>query len=132
VGNWPAFSWASRAALSPASWVGSSFEWNVPDGGLTVVPPPLEVAGVELVVAALLTVGASSVAPIAPPPIIEVPTIATARSPLRVVFISKHVLCSVWLSSFGKPNTIVTARPVRGIGVVEDVCKLWLTTACAE
>jgi len=37
VGNWPAFSWASRAALSPASWVAFSLEWNVPEGDDGVV-----------------------------------------------------------------------------------------------
>jgi hypothetical protein len=30
VGNCPAVSCASRAALSPASWVAFSLEWNVP------------------------------------------------------------------------------------------------------
>ena len=46
MGNWPAFSWASRAALSPASWVAFSLEWNVPDGVEGVV----EVEGVDGVV----------------------------------------------------------------------------------
>src|SRR5207237_1850286 len=35
VGRWPASSCASRAALSPASWVASSFGLNAPPG-----PPP--------------------------------------------------------------------------------------------
>src|ERR1700736_4578928 len=30
VGTWPAFSWASRAALSVASWAAASFDTNVP------------------------------------------------------------------------------------------------------
>jgi hypothetical protein len=46
VGNWPAFSWASRAALSPASWVAFSLEWNVPEG----VDGVVEVEGVDGVV----------------------------------------------------------------------------------
>ena len=32
VGTCPALSWASRAALSPASWVASSLGWKVPPG----------------------------------------------------------------------------------------------------
>src|SRR5437660_10095263 len=37
VGTWPAFSWASRAALSPASWVASSLGLKVPAAGAAPV-----------------------------------------------------------------------------------------------
>jgi hypothetical protein len=38
VGTWPAFSCASRAALSPASCVGSSFGTNLPPDVLDELP----------------------------------------------------------------------------------------------
>jgi len=60
VGNWPAFSWASRAALSPASWVAFSLEWNVPegdDGVVEGVDGVVEVEG-DAVAAAVLVVAA--------------------------------------------------------------------------
>jgi hypothetical protein len=38
VGTWPAFSCASRAALSPASCVGSSFDTNLPPDVLDELP----------------------------------------------------------------------------------------------
>ncbi len=60
MGNWPAFSWASRAALSPASWVAFSLEWNVPegdDGVVEGVDGVVEVEG-DAVAAAVLVVAA--------------------------------------------------------------------------
>src|SRR5206468_8852697 len=62
VGTWPAFSWASRAALSPASWVGSSFGTNLPELALGDVA-----AAAVLEVAALAASGPASAAPITPP-----------------------------------------------------------------
>jgi hypothetical protein len=57
VGICPAFSCASRAALSPASWVAFSFEWNVPAAGVA-----LGVAVVAAVVAELEVLGLAVVA----------------------------------------------------------------------
>src|SRR2546421_3860961 len=48
VGNWPAFSCASRWALSPASCVASSLGWKVPLLGAVVEGLPLELLPVEL------------------------------------------------------------------------------------
>jgi hypothetical protein len=83
VGIWPAFSWASRAALSVFSWAAFSLEWNVPDGATEVLP----FVAVVLVVAALLAVGAKTVAPSKPPVAIEPRTVET-RIAFRFVFIA--------------------------------------------
>lgn len=82
VGTCPAFSCASRAALSPASWVGSSFGTNLPgvvvelDAGLGV---GVVAADAESMVAPYKT------APATPPTSIEPATVA-AIAVLRIAF----------------------------------------------
>jgi hypothetical protein len=74
VGTWPAFSWASRAALSPASWVAFSLEWKVPGAGAVPVPgvvvdgvEALGLAAVVAVVAAWVTMNPPAKAPVIRP-----------------------------------------------------------------
>jgi hypothetical protein len=67
VGTWPAFSCASRAALSVASWAALSFEWNVPlDGAVDVEELPLDGAAAPGAAAAGVVVAVAALA--APPP----------------------------------------------------------------
>jgi hypothetical protein len=115
VGNRPAFSCASRAALSPASWVGFSFEWNVPDD--PPVAPLAELAALEAVVdafvAALLAVGANSVAA-TPPVSIDPPTIAAIARLLCRIFMT-----FAFLSYSSRPsdaNTTMTTAPGPHLG----------------
>jgi hypothetical protein len=71
VGTWPAFSWASLAALSPASWVGSSFGLKAPAAGAAVVAAEGDVAAVVVAAAgATETVVAAALAPVTKAPII--------------------------------------------------------------
>jgi hypothetical protein len=86
VGTWPAFSWASRWALSCPSWAAVSFEWKTP---FDVLLPELPLEGVD--VAALLEAALNTVAPSAPPTSIE-PASMAATTPLRPKFI--------WITSF--------------------------------
>jgi hypothetical protein len=73
VGTWPAFSCASRAALSPASWVAFSLEWNVPGAGAVpvagvVVEGVVALAlGLAAVVAAWVTMNPPAKAPVIRP-----------------------------------------------------------------
>src|SRR2546423_14446786 len=89
VGNWPAFSWASRAALSPASWVASSFGTNLPELALGDVA-----AAAVLEVAALAASGPASAAPMTPPPKSE-PAIAAPTNIPRIRFMGDHLLESL-------------------------------------
>jgi hypothetical protein len=81
VGNWPAFSWASRAALSPASWLAVSLGTNFP----AVVLGDVAVAAVLDEVAALAPSGPAMVAPMTPP-VNSDPAIATPMMILRMRF----------------------------------------------
>src|SRR5437868_15079833 len=65
VGTCPAFSCASRAALSPASCVGSSLRTNVPDGAAD------EGLGEGVAAAAVITVAPQIMAPATPPTSID-------------------------------------------------------------
>src|SRR2546421_610333 len=82
VGTCPAFSCASRAALSPASWAGSSFGTNLP---VDVLPlEPLEGLG-DGDAAAAASVVAYRAAPPTPPISIE-PVTTPATTNLRTPF----------------------------------------------
>jgi hypothetical protein len=82
VGNWPAFSWASRAALSPASWAAFSLEWNVPEGVDGVVEVEGDVvAAAVLVVAALVTMKPPANAPDMSPTAVAAMAVRRARRP---------------------------------------------------
>jgi hypothetical protein len=89
VGICPAFSCASRAALSPASWVAFSLEWNVPLGVAAAVELLLDDAAPVLgvVVAAFEELPVKRAAPSAPPMRVE-PTIAKPTTALRMGFMS--------------------------------------------
>jgi hypothetical protein len=86
VGTWPAFSWASRAALSPASWAAFSLEWKVPGAGAVPVPGVV-VDGVEALALGLAAAVAAWVTmkPPAKAPVISPTAVAAtaARRPLR-------------------------------------------------
>src|SRR5438552_16524245 len=77
VGTCPAFSCASRAALSPASCVGSSLGTNVPDEAAD------EGLGEGVAVAAVITVAPYSMAPATPPTSID-HAIAAAANDWRI------------------------------------------------
>jgi hypothetical protein len=102
VGIWPAFSWASRAALSPASCAAFSFEWNVPGVGAEALGLLPDDAGAVVVgvVAALAELPANSAAPIAPPVRVE-PTIATATAAFRMGVMCRLLLLTVGPELFG-------------------------------
>jgi hypothetical protein len=86
VGLCPAFSWASRAALSPASWEAFSLEWKVPGAGAVPVPGVV-VDGVEVLALGLAAVVAAWVTmnPPAKAPVISPTAVAAtaARRPFR-------------------------------------------------
>src|ERR1700688_441478 len=82
VGTWPAFSCASRAALSVASCAAVSFDTKVPDAAVGVVG-----LGLAAVVAAeaAIVVAPYITAPTTPPTSID-PAIAAAAIDLRTPF----------------------------------------------
>src|SRR5438874_515330 len=81
VGTWPAFSCASRAALSVASCAGSSLGTNLP------AEVPAEGLGDGVAAEAVSTVALYSTAPATPPTSID-PAMAAAAIVLRIPFIS--------------------------------------------
>src|SRR5207249_11974892 len=105
VGTWPASSWASRPALSPASCAGSSFGTNLPELALSDVA-----AAAVLEVAALAASGPASAAPMTPPPKSE-PAIAAPTNILRIRFIVDHLLESLMTRGCGRvPFERITDR----------------------
>src|SRR6266481_8237099 len=93
VGICPAFSCASRAALSPASCVGSSFDLNVPAAGAVPGDGVEVAAGVVVVVVLVCALAAppNSEAPMTPPAIID-PRIADPTSAFNLTFILVSLL----------------------------------------
>jgi hypothetical protein len=93
VGICPAFSCASRAALSPASCVGSSFGLKVPAAGAVPGAGVEVAAGVVVVVVLVCALAAlpNSEAPMAPPAIID-PRIADPTSAFNLTFILVSLL----------------------------------------
>jgi hypothetical protein len=90
VGRWPAFSCASRAALSPASCVAFSFDVNVPE----LVLGDAAVVAVLDGVAALTPSGPAIMAPITPPVSSEPATPAPRIN--RCIWFIFHLLDWQW------------------------------------
>src|SRR5207302_4817312 len=99
VGNWPASSCASRAALSPFSWAAFSLGTNLPVGAalglLELVPELVELADVPL--AALPTAELMTVPPRAPPMIDPARTVA--RIHFFAIFMGLHLLSRLGVRS---------------------------------
>src|SRR5713101_9306942 len=100
VGNWPASSCASRAALSPASWVAFSFGTNVPLGAVLGTVAELLVVVVVAPVAALPAAELSTVPPIAPPA--SEPASTVVRIHFFEMFICFHLLS--WVHDQVRPH----------------------------
>src|SRR5713101_1524191 len=96
VGTCPAFSWASRAALSPASCVASSLGTNLP------VDEPGVGVGLAAVVAAAALRGETPyrAAPATPPTSID-PAMAAAVIAVRTLFMACLIPPVVFRSSVG-------------------------------
>jgi hypothetical protein len=72
VGRWPAFSWASRAALSVASCAGSSLGTKVPDAAGVAGVGDGDAAAAVIIVAPYMT--APTTPPVSIDPAIALPT----------------------------------------------------------
>src|SRR6266550_4968316 len=108
VGTWPAFSCASRAALSVASCAGSSLGTNLPDDVLD------EGLGDGDAAEAVSTVALYITAPATQPTSIE-PAIAAAATDLRIPFISLFSCACFWGSLSTSVGPRLTAAAQRAL-----------------
>ena len=106
VGTCPAFSCASRAALSPASWVGSSLGTNLP-GVVAVLDDGLGVG--DVAADAESTVAPYKTAPATPPTSIEPATVA-AIAVLRIAFTFYLLLRVIRSSRASRPRLAAAAQ----------------------